>query len=94
MYLCLELDHVQVLGEFTDLAWAPVFAVCVAAMYSESSPYAHYVGLLEELLPFTDIIPTATLAWIRENAAFVAKDVHASVLAGQRAGGVATASRS
>ena len=67
---------VPVLGEFTDLAWAPVFAVCVAAMYSESSPYMHYVGLVEELLPFTDIIPTATLAWLRENGAALARDFH------------------
>lgn len=72
---------IPVLGEFTDLAWAPVFAVCVAAMYSESSPYAHYVGLIEELLPFTDIIPTATLAWIRENGAAFAKDLHFNVAA-------------
>lgn len=35
----------------------------MAAMYSDSSPYMHYVGLLEEILPFTDIIPSVTLAW-------------------------------
>jgi hypothetical protein len=75
---------IPVLGEFTDLAWAPVFAVCVAAMYSESSPYAHYIGLIEELLPFTDIIPTATLAWIRENASVLAKDLHINVINGQQ----------
>jgi len=75
-----------VLGEVTDLAWAPLFAVCVHAMYSESSPYAHYVGLVEELLPFTDIIPTATLAWLRENGAALAKDLHISAVTGQRRG--------
>jgi len=75
-----------VLGELTDLAWAPLFAVCVHAMYSESSPYAHYVGLVEELLPFTDIIPTATLAWLRENGAALAKDLHISAVTGQRRG--------
>lgn len=78
-----------VLGEMTDLAWAPLFAVCVHAMYSESSPYAHYVGLIEELLPFTDIIPTATLAWLRENGAALAKDLHVSAVKGQRRGQVA-----
>ncbi len=75
---------IPVLGEFTDLAWAPVFCICVAAMYSESSPYAHYIGLIEELLPFTDIIPTATLAWIRENGAVLAKDLHMAALTGQQ----------
>lgn len=91
LLLSLALDTVgassylvPVLGELTDLAWAPIFAICVAAMYSESSPYAHYVGLIEELLPFTDIIPTATLAWFRENGAALAKDLHLNVLAGQR----------
>lgn len=79
-----------ILGELTDLAWAPMFAVMVAAMYSETSPYMHYVGLVEELLPFTDIIPTATLAWLRENGAVLAKDFHAGVLSGQRRAGAAT----
>lgn len=91
LVLSLTLDTIgassyliPVLGELTDLAWAPVFAVCVHAMYSESSPYAHYVGLIEELLPFTDIIPTATLAWVRENGAALAKDLHINVMSGQR----------
>ena len=57
------MTMIQVLGEFTDLAWAPTQAIIMAAMYSETSPYMHYVGLVEELLPFTDIIPSATLAW-------------------------------
>lgn len=63
--VCLFLLHVgeQGLGEFTDVAWAPTQAVLMAAMYSESSPYAAYVGMLEEILPFTDIIPSVTLAW-------------------------------
>jgi len=80
-----------VLGEFTDLAWAPLFAVALHAMYSETSPYAHYVGLVEELLPFTDIIPTATLAWFRENGAALAKDLHISAVTGRRAGVVGAA---
>jgi hypothetical protein len=54
---------VQGLGELTDVAWAPTQAVIMAAMYADKSPYMHYVGLLEELLPFTDIIPSATMAW-------------------------------
>lgn len=57
------MSVMQGLGEFTDVAWAPTQAVLMAAMYSESSPYAAYVGMLEEILPFTDIIPSVTLAW-------------------------------
>ncbi|CAM9297333.1 unnamed protein product, partial [Phaeothamnion confervicola] len=55
-----------VIGEAGDLGWAPLQALLIAGMYSKSSPYAAYVGFTEELLPFTDIIPTATLAWLKE----------------------------
>lgn len=54
---------VPVVGELADLLWAPVSAKLVSALYSESSPRIYYLALLEELLPFTDIIPTATLGW-------------------------------
>lgn len=64
------------LGEFADLAWAPTQAVLMAAMYSESSPYAAYFGLLEEILPFTDIIPSATLAWLKEYGSTMLREVH------------------
>ncbi|ETK78634.1 hypothetical protein L915_15387 [Phytophthora nicotianae] len=55
------------LGEMADVLWAPVSAKMVDTLYKESSPHAKYVAFLEELLPFTDIIPTATLAWMKEN---------------------------
>jgi len=54
---------VPVVGELADLLWAPVSAKLVSALYSESSPHLYYLAFLEELLPFTDIIPTATLGW-------------------------------
>mmetsp|Transcript_41338 Transcript_41338/g.54341 ORF Transcript_41338/g.54341 Transcript_41338/m.54341 type:complete len:394 (+) Transcript_41338:317-1498(+) len=56
------------LGEGTDVLWAPVQAMLLHKMYSRSSPWASYVGFAEELLPFTDACPTATLAWFHENA--------------------------
>jgi hypothetical protein len=51
------------LGELADVFWAPVSMKLVDMLYSESSPHAKYVAFLEEVLPFTDIIPTATLSW-------------------------------
>ena len=51
------------LGELADLVWAPVSSKMVDLLYKDSSPRARYVAFLEEVLPFTDIIPTATLAW-------------------------------
>ncbi|KAK1947729.1 hypothetical protein P3T76_000019 [Phytophthora citrophthora] len=55
------------LGEMADVLWAPVSAKMVDTLYKDSSPHAKYVAFLEELLPFTDFIPTATLAWMKEN---------------------------
>ncbi len=53
-------------GEGFDLAWAPISMVLVGAMYDGVMPNLKYVALVEELLPFTDVIPTATLGWLRE----------------------------
>ena len=53
-------------GEGFDLAWAPISMVLVGAMYDESTPALKYVALMEELLPFTDIVPSATLGWMKE----------------------------
>ncbi|EGZ05788.1 hypothetical protein PHYSODRAFT_532873 [Phytophthora sojae] len=54
-------------GELADVLWAPVSAKMVDTLYKESSPHAKYVAFMEEVLPFTDFIPTATLAWMKEN---------------------------
>ena len=53
-------------GEGTDLLWAPISALLVRALYGNN--VLAIVNLIEELLPFTDIIPTATLAFILELA--------------------------
>ncbi|CAM9961155.1 unnamed protein product [Scytosiphon promiscuus] len=54
------------LGESADLVWAPISYLLIDAMYHNSTPWAAAFGGIEELLPFTDIIPTATLAWMKE----------------------------
>ena len=70
---CLVIDFIgsssyllPILGEGTDLVWAPIQSILVAAMFDDISPNLKYVSLIEEILPFTDVIPTATLGWIRE----------------------------
>ncbi|GLD94602.1 hypothetical protein PINS_up003213 [Pythium insidiosum] len=55
------------LGELADMLWAPASATLVSALYSDSTPSAKYLAFIEEFLPFTDFIPTATLAWAKEN---------------------------
>lgn len=54
-----------VFGEISDTAWAPVSGYLVYRLYG-SSAWAG-IAFFEELLPFTDITPTATLAWLSEN---------------------------
>jgi len=54
------------LGEIGDLVWAPLQAIIVSVMFEGMvHPRAHYLSFLEELLPGTDILPSATLFWAR-----------------------------
>ena len=69
---CLLLDVIGTmsylipfLGEGADLAWAPLQAAAMGAMFDKVSPAAKWIGLAEELLPMTDILPSATLTWVR-----------------------------
>ena len=53
---------VPFLGEISDLAWAPMSAAAIYHLYGSAG--AAGFGFVEELLPFTDFIPTATICWI------------------------------
>ncbi|KAL7499034.1 hypothetical protein ACHAWT_009630 [Skeletonema menzelii] len=55
-------------GEGFDLTWAPVSMILVGALYDDVMPNLKYIALIEELLPFTDFIPSATLGWLKEFA--------------------------
>eukprot|EP00980_Cylindrotheca_fusiformis_P009476 scaffold2070_cov105-Cylindrotheca_fusiformis.AAC.7 len=50
-------------GEIFDLFWAPMQTVLIMAMYESTSPNLKYVSFVEEVLPFTDIVPSATIGW-------------------------------
>jgi hypothetical protein len=52
-----------VVGEGLDIAWAPLQTIFIMAMYDPTSPNLKYVSFMEEILPFTDIVPTATIGW-------------------------------
>merc|ERR1719454_541939 len=49
------------LGEIIDLWWAPICGLFLQYMFG--SMLVTSFGAIEELLPFTDIIPTATISW-------------------------------
>lgn len=55
-----------VVGEGLDIAWAPIQTVLIMAMYNSVSPSLKYVSFFEEILPFTDIVPTATIGFLCE----------------------------
>jgi hypothetical protein len=73
LFLSLLIDLVgsssyllPVVGEGLDLAWAPMQTILIMAMYDSSSPNLKYVSFIEEVLPFTDIVPSATIGWACE----------------------------
>ena len=49
-------------AELTDVVYAPLSAVLIYLLYGEKLPAV--LDFFEEILPFTDWIPSATLAWV------------------------------
>ncbi len=56
---------IPLVGEFSDVVWAPVSAILMAYMYKGTiGKVAGILEFIEEAIPFTDFIPTFTLTWI------------------------------
>lgn len=52
-------------GEMSDFIWAPIAAWVMTRLYKGTSgKVASFIAMIEELLPFSDILPTFTLMWI------------------------------
>ena len=49
-------------AELFDAVWAPISAVIVYYMFGRKLSWASFT-FLEELFPFTDVVPSATIAW-------------------------------
>lgn len=69
LYLSLTIDVLGMLsylipaiGEWTDIIMALVTAVAIFKSY-HSVGWAAF-GFLEEIIPFTDVIPSATMTWV------------------------------
>lgn len=55
---------IPIIGPFTDIIWAPYAAKKMRDMYpGRDGKIAAVIVFLEEILPYTDIIPTFTLMW-------------------------------
>ncbi len=56
---------VPLVGGFLDLLWAPYAARKMSVMYpGKKGKLASVLVFIEEILPFSDIIPTFTLMWL------------------------------
>ena len=55
---------VPVFAESLDIFWAPISGLLLVIMYKGTvGKIAGLFGTIEELIPFTDIIPTFTITW-------------------------------
>ena len=55
-----------VVGEGMDVMWAPLQTILIMAMYDSVSPNLKYISFIEEILPLTDVVPSATIGWLTE----------------------------
>ncbi len=56
---------IPMIGEFSDVIWAPISAMLVYKMYKGTvGKIGGMVSFIEELIPGLDFIPTFTLTWI------------------------------
>ncbi len=56
------------IGEFSDVIWAPIASYLMLKMYpNRTGKIASIFVFLEELLPFIDVLPTFTLMWVYTN---------------------------
>lgn len=56
---------IPLLGEFSDVVWAPIAGFLMTWMYKGTvGKVGGIFAFLEEIIPFTDFIPSFTLAWI------------------------------
>lgn len=56
---------IPAIGEFSDVVWAPLAGFLMTWMYKGNiGKVAGSITFIEEIFPFSDVIPTFTLTWI------------------------------
>ena len=71
IFLCVILDiigmasyFIPALGEFADVIWAPISGFLFFTLFGgRFGVIGGVLNFLEEIIPFTDIIPSFTIAW-------------------------------
>ena len=56
---------ILLLGEITDVVWAPIAAYLVRKQFNNSN-VVFVLEFAEEFLPLTDLLPLATFCWLIE----------------------------
>jgi hypothetical protein len=72
LWTCIVMDligcasyAVPVLGEVSDVIWAPISAIIFYRMFgSNLGAFGSVFNFIEELFPGLDFIPTFTLSWV------------------------------
>ncbi len=72
LLLCIIMDVIGYasfalpgLGEFSDIVWAPISAYIFYKTFGGlKGTFGGIFNFVEEILPFTDFIPTFTIMWI------------------------------
>ena len=74
--ICILMDLIGMasyilpaMAEFTDIVWAPISGYVFYKLFGgKIGMIGGVLNFLEEIIPFTDIIPSFTIAWfIRKN---------------------------
>ena len=72
LLLCIVIDilgsaneAVPLVGEVIDFAYAPIAALLLRQLFNGSN-VVFLLEFAEEILPFTDILPLATICWVIE----------------------------
>lgn len=56
---------IPLIGEFSDVVWAPVSGLLMTSMYKgKIGKAAGIFAFLEEIIPMSDFIPSFTMMWI------------------------------
>ncbi|MBP6759306.1 MAG: hypothetical protein KA133_08655 [Flavobacterium sp.] len=56
---------IPLIGEFSDVVWAPIAGFLMTWLYKgKIGKVAGVFSFMEEIVPFTDVIPSFTLTWI------------------------------
>ena len=74
--ICILMDLIGMasflfpaMAEFTDIIWAPISAYIFNKLFGgRLGAIGGVLNFIEEIVPFTDVIPSFTIAWfIRKN---------------------------